>query len=175
MGFIIPKEELTVAEVVEIEKTLTETLLEITAKQTGIAKEALTVREVMPKTDLGLTNEEWKISFTAAYKKEEKVRVTLPKNKFIGFYGYTNQSADPKTLCVYFATPAKTVDIWQVEKVYTYPNVTGVTREPILFAGGKTMVIRMYGKATADDYPVLKGMVCEPIGELVSPGLGVKG
>jgi len=172
MGYLIPKQELTVEEIMEIETATVEKLLEIAAKQTGIAKEELVVREIMPKTDLGLTNEEWKISYTAAYTEERKVNITLPKNKFIAFFGATNLSAVPKTLYVGFATPAKRVDNWHFSKIYSYNNPVGYAKEPVIFVGGKTMHLWFYGNATGDDLPELKGIVVEPLGELVSPAAG---
>jgi len=174
MGYLIPKQELTVEEVMEIESALVEKLFEIAMAQTGLTREELTSRELLPKTDLGWTNEEFKITFAAAYTEEEEVRITLPKNKFIGLYAVTNEDADPATLYISFGTPAKVADIWHLSKIYTYENPTGFAKEPVIFIGGKTMVWKFYGKRTGDDYPVVRGIVVEPIGEKITPAIGRK-
>ena len=157
-----------------IESATVSKLLEIAVAQTGIAKTELVAREIMPKTDLELTNEEWTHTYVAAYTYEELVNVALPKNKFIAFFGYTNESPVPKTLGARFGTPAKKVDEWQTQKVNTYGNPTGFAKEPVIFIGGKTMVVELYGNAVGEDRPVLKGPVVEPIGELISPSAGRK-
>jgi len=175
MGTLIPLAELDIASVMRIRSAAASKLLEIAAAQTGMPREALVVREVQPKTDLGLTNEEWKVTYAAAYTEEKHVDVTLPKNKFLVFYGADNVSALPKTLYAKFATPAKTVDIWRFDKIYAYSeNPVGFAEIPVIYVGGKTMQIYFYGNATGDDLPRLKGLVVEPLGELIQPGASQK-
>ena len=194
MSYLIPVAELRIEEVRSIEEVARYTVLTELAKKLGVMtaadiealkaregiagviselEKSLVVREVLPKTDLGLANEEWKISYTAAYTWEEKVRKTLKDSTCLSFFGATNLSATPKTLYVKFGLPGKDIGVWNFEKLYAYvENVTGYTLAPLVILGGKTLVLQFYGNASGDDLPVLRGFIAEPIGETVTPSAG---
>jgi len=196
MSYLIPVQELRIEDVRLIEEVARLTVLSELAKKLGVAtaaeidamkarlgiagtiqelqKKGLVAREVLPKTDLGLTNEEWKISYTAAYTWETKVSKIIKETQCIVFYAATNLSATPKTLFVRMGLPGVEIAVWNFEKLYTYTeNVTGYTLKPVVVLGGKTLEIDFYGRATADDFPVLRGLIAEPKGEVISPEAGV--
>jgi len=194
MSYIVPVQELKIEDVRLIEETARLAVLSELAKKLGVATAAdieamkarvgvagtiqelqktLVVREILPKTDLGLTNEEWKISYTAAYTWETKVSKLIKENTCIGFYSITNLSAVPKTLFVRLGLPGLEIAIWNWEKLYTYAeNVTGYTLQPVIVLGGKTLQIDFYGNATGDDFPAVRGFLCEPKGEVITPEAG---
>jgi len=165
--YIVPWEELEVEDLKEKRKEAL-ALLEEEIRAVGKSPEDFIFRDILPKTDLGLTNEEWKISYTAAYTEEKKVDVTLPGNKFIVFYGYTNNSADPKTLYVKWFDGAVPIAVVQVEKLYSYANPIGYY-DPFVFREEKVLRIYFYGKAAGDDWPVLRGIVAELPKKVVTP------
>jgi hypothetical protein len=118
------------------------------------------IRDILPKDDLGLTNNEWKVSYTGAYGWEAKISLTLPEDKFVAFYGYQNNSAAPKTLALKFYKDTIPVEVIQVENLYTYAEPVGFFT-PMGWAESEGLKIEFYGNAAGDDYPVLRGLVAE--------------
>ena len=167
MPYIVPKQELTIDDLKRYRDSAL-SLLEDMIRAVGKNPQDFVFRDILPKTDLGLTNEEWKITYSAAYTEETKVNKTLPENKFIVFYGYTNLASNPLTLYIRFYSGSIPVEIIQVEHVYTYLEPTGYFK-PIGFREGETLKIAFYGKAAGDDYPVLRGVVAELSGETFRP------
>jgi len=126
-----------------------------------------TITDIMPKTDLGLANEEWKHSYSAAYTEEDFVDKTLEDEKFIVIYGYTNLSPDPKTLYFKFYKGASVEKVVHVQSAYIQ-EVPIVYFDPQVWSEGDKMRIALYGKDTGDDYPVFLGFVAQPKGERIT-------
>lgn len=126
-----------------------------------------TITDILPKTDLGLTNEEWKHTFATAYTEEDFVNKTLEDEKFIVLYGYTNLSPDPKTLYFKFYKGASVEKVVHVQAAYIQEEPI-VYFDPQVWAEGDKMKIVLYGKATGDDYPVFLGLVAQVKGERIT-------
>jgi len=159
MVFIVPKDELTIEDLKKARSEAEDLLIEA-IKAKGLKPEEFLIRDVLPKTDLGLTNEEWKITYTAAYTWESKVDFTLPDKKFIVFYGAGNNAANPLTTAVKFYKDVVPVEVVQIEKIYTYMEPTGYFT-PLVWSETEGLKIEFYGKASGDDFPVLRGLVAE--------------
>ena len=52
-------------------------LLEQMIRSKGEDPKDYVIRDILPKTDLGFTNEEWKVSYSSAYSEETLVNVKL--------------------------------------------------------------------------------------------------
>jgi len=124
-------------------------------------------RDLLPKTDLGLTNEEWKHTYSAAYTEEDMVSKTLDDDRFIVIFGYTNTSPDPKTLYFKLLNGVNVEKVIHVQHLYVYEVPEGYF-DPVGWAEGEKITIKVYGNATGDDYPVFIGLIAEPKGETVS-------
>ena len=137
----------------------------IEAKGKNPADYAIT--DILPKTDLGLDNEEWKHTFSTAYVEEPFVDKTVEDEKFIVIYGYTNLSPDPKTLYFTFYKGASIDKVVHVQALYAQEEPYAYF-DPEVWSEGDSMRIMLYGKAVGDDYPVFLGFVAQPKGERIT-------
>jgi len=167
MGYLIPAKELTTEDIKKL-RQMALSMLEASIRAQGDDPANYIIRDILPSTDLGFTNEEWKITYSAAYTEETHVNTQLGARTHVVFYGYANNSPDPKTLYIVFRTPGAVKDKVQVEKVYPLMEPVGYFKEPIKFGSKETMQIVFYGKATGDDYPVLLGLIAEPKGQQIA-------
>jgi hypothetical protein len=157
--YIIPAKELELRNVILNRETAVRKLTEaITAR--GKKPDAYVIRDILPKTDLGLANEEWKITYTSAYTWETKINLTLPEDKFIVIFGFQNNATNPLTLAVKFYKDVIPIEVIQVESLYTYDEPIGFFT-PLVWSESETLKVEFYGRAAGDDYPVLRGFVAE--------------
>ena len=159
VSYVIPADELEVVDLKGIRAEALELLRDL-IKSVGKSPEDYDIRDVLPKTDLGLASETWKISYSAAETWEKKVDLSLPENKFIVFYGYANKSASPKTVAIKFYSGAVPIRVFQVEKIYVKEQPFGYFK-PFGFKEGEKLIIEFYGKEAGDDEPMLLGFVAE--------------
>ena len=159
MPYAVPKEELEISDLKKYRDTAL-SQLESLIRSVGKDPKDYIFRDILPKTDLGLANEEWRITYTTAYAWETKVNITLPSDKFIVFYGYTNLSGSPKTVAIKFYKGAIPIELIQVENLYPYVEPVGYFK-PFGYREADILKIDFYGTATGDDKPVLRGVVAE--------------
>jgi len=157
--YVIPSAEIELKDKIAARQEASRILTDL-IKARGKKPEAYVIRDILPKTDLTLTNEEWKVSYTAAYTWEKKIDVTVPEDKFIVFYGYQNNSASPKTLAIKFYKDVTPIEVIQVENLYTYMEPIGFFT-PLGWGESEGLKAEFYGNAAGDDYPVLRGLVAE--------------
>jgi hypothetical protein len=161
MGFIIPFVDTDLGFRTKVRQDAIRMLGDL-VRARGKRPEDFVVRDILPKTDLGLANEEWKITYASAYAWETKINVTLPENKFVVLFGYQNNAPSPKTLAVRLFRNVEPLDVIEVEQLYTYAE------NPIGFFAvlgwmeSDKLQVDFYGNAAGDDYPVLRGLVAEP-------------
>jgi len=159
MVYVIPMGEIKLDDVIAARQEAVRVLTEA-IKARGKDPKAYVIRDILPKTDLGLTNEEWKISYTSAYAWEAKINKTMEEDKFIVFFGYTNNSATPKTLALKFYKDVTPIEVIEVENLNAYMEPIGFFT-PLVWSESEGLKIEFYGNATGDDYPVLRGFVAE--------------
>lgn len=142
-------------------------LLEELIRKKGKSPADYTIRDILPKTDLGLTNEEWKHTFSASYTEEDMISKTLSDDRFVVIFGYANLSPDPKTLYFKLMNGVRVEKVIHVQHIYIY-EIPECYFEPVGWAEGEKITIKVYGNATGVDYPVFKGLMAEPKGETIS-------
>ncbi len=157
--YVIPFKEVRLEDVIRAREE-SRNLLQEAIRARGKKPEAYVIRDILPKTDLGLANEEWKVSYTSAYAWEKKIDLTLPEDKFIVFFGYQNNAANPLTLAIKFYKDVIPIEVIQVENLYSYDEPIGFFT-PVAWSESETLKIEFYGRAAGDDYPVLRGLVAE--------------
>lgn len=135
--------------------------LEKAIRAKGKNPEDYIITDILPKDDLGLANNEWKHTFSAAYTEETWINKTLDDDVFMTFYGYANASAVPKTLYVKYMRGASTEKVFHVQHVYTQMEPIAY-HEPITYSESDTLKVLLYGNATGEDYPILLGLVAMP-------------
>jgi hypothetical protein len=157
--YVVPFKELELSTIIKARDASVQMLKEA-IRARGKNPDAYVVRDILPKTDLGLTNEEWKISYTTAYAWETKINITLPEDKFIVFYGVHLNSAVPKTLAIKFYKDVNPIEVIQLENLFTFDEPIGFYG-PFVWGEAETLRVDFYGNATGDDYIVLRGFVAE--------------
>jgi len=168
---LTPVEQMAVEDITALEATVKERLLEETSRRLALPRDQLVVRDIMPKTDLGLANEEWITPTLTADAWTKYFDKALPNNRFVIFYGVANQSPTPIATGVLYKlgpTGGTTKGVMMLEELYATRIPIGITDEAILYRGGDHIYIDVWAKEAGTEALVLKGMVCEPYGEVVS-------
>jgi hypothetical protein len=159
MAYIVPKNEMKFEDLLKAREASINLLTSL-IKERGKSPNGYVIRDILPKTDLGLANEEWKISYTSAYTWETKIDKTLEDDKFIVLYGYHSNSAVPKTTAIKFFVDVRPIEVIEVENLYTYMEPIGFFT-PLGWSEGEVLRIDFFGNSTGDDYVVLRGFVAE--------------
>ena len=157
-------------------ETLKEDLKDLAVRKGIVARrEEAIVRNILPKTDLGFTNEAWRISLTTANAYNTVIDMTVPDKKIIVFYGvkvvenYKVPFTKPLTTLIRFRTPAKTKDIVNIEGIELVENGEKLFDAVIKFENNEHMIVDFYARGTGTDKLMLLGYVVEPVGEIISP------
>jgi len=159
MAYIVPKNEMAFEYIVKVRDESVK-LLKSLIQTRGKSPDGYIIRDILPKTDLGLANEEWKISYTSAYTWETKIEKELEDDKFIVIYGYQNNSAVPKTTAIKFFVDVRPIEVIEVENLYTYMEPIGFFT-PMGWSEGEKIRVDFLGNSTGDDYVVFRGFVAE--------------
>jgi hypothetical protein len=157
--WIVPARELRLETIIQARDEAVRILQDL-IRTRGKDPRAYVIRDILPKTDLGLSNEEWKISYTSAYTWEDKVDKTLEEDKFLVIFGYQNNSATPKTTAIKFYKDVVPIEVVQVENLYTYDEPIGFFT-PLAWSESERIKIEFYGNSAGDDYVILRGFVAE--------------
>jgi len=125
-----------------------------------------TIIDLFP-SDLGLSTEEWSHTYSAANTEEEFANLTVPDEKFIAIYGYTNTNSSPITLYAKFYKGASVEKIVHFQAVYAQEEPFAYF-DPQVWSEGDRLKIVIYGNAAATDNPVFLGFVAVPKGEKIT-------
>ena len=169
MSFVIPASEFEIADIAAIKQQVIDALMSVATRMTGLTPEQLVVRNLLPKTDLGLANEYWETPSLTANDWTNYFTKQLDDQQFIVFYGVANLSPDPKVTALRFkvgsGTGTKTLDVIQLEELYTNTERTdGFFKRPIIYKERQYANIDVYSKATGTEPLMLRGFVIEPAG-----------
>ena len=171
MGRIVSLYEMPVTERKAKEQALINVALSEASKLTKLAPSELVVRDILPSTDLGLTNEVWEASITAANDWNNWIDVTLEDFRTVAIVGIVVLSPDPITTAIRFgigAGPTKVIDVIQYESILnTQEAVVGYLDKPIVYRPESYMNVDLYGKSTGTEQIVLKGVTIEPSGKVM--------
>jgi len=169
---LTPIRQISLADLAALEEAIKAELKRRAAARLAIPEDQLVIRDVMPKTDLDLTNEVWITPTLTANAWTKYYEIKLPDNKFIAFFGAANNAADPIATAIGLRLgpggAAGTKGVMQLEELYADEIPVGVLDEPIIYDAGATIYVDVYAKAAGTEPLVVKGKVCEPFGVLVS-------
>ena len=171
MGYIIPFSELELADIISIKQQVIDALMSIATRMTGLTPEQLVVRNILPSTDLGLTNEYWETPSLTANDWTNYFTKQLDEQQFVVFYGVANLSPDPKVTALRFKVGSgagtKTLDVVQLEELYTNTDRTdGFFKRPIIYKERQYSNVDVYAKVTGTEPLMLRGFVIEPAGRI---------
>lgn len=124
------------------------------------------IRDLLP-TDLGASNDEWKVSYASAYTDTTIFNTTLPEDKFIVIFGVANGDANPGTTKLKFWVGTVPARIISLQDVYV-EEVPKKYFDPIIWIESQALKIEGYSNRTGDEVLIFKGYVAEPKGKNVS-------
>jgi len=125
------------------------------------------IRDLQP-TDLGLSTDVWKFTYSAATTETNLVNTTLGDDVFIAIFAVENRSSTPLTtrLTFYKGTiPLKKIN---VEDMYVEDVPKKVLDEPLVWSESDTLKIVGYAENAGEDKVIFKGFIAEPKGRTVS-------
>jgi hypothetical protein len=158
--YVVPFKELELATIIRARDASAQ-MLRDAIRARGKNPEAYVIRDILPKADLGLANEEWKISYTAPYTWETKIELTLPEDKFVVLYGVAfRRGTTPKTLAIKFYKDVNPIAVVQLENLFAFDEMIGFFG-PFAWGEAETLKVEFYGNAAGDDYVVFRGFVAE--------------
>jgi len=170
MGYLIPAGELTIDDVISLRQNVITRLFSVATRLTGLAKDEMVVRSILPKTDLNLSNETWEASISTANAWNPWISKQLEDQSFIAIFGLANLSADPITTAIKFTTGSggtKVIDVIQYEDLYSQrERVDGYFNRFIIYKHKQYMNADLYARATGTERLVLKGFTVEPAGRV---------
>ena len=143
-------------------------LLQSLIRKKGKDPADFVIRDVLPKTDLGLTNEEWSHSFSAAYTEETYFTKTLDDDNFLVIYGYANNYPTPKTLYMKLVRGSVPIKIVHTQAIHLQ-EVPMAFFEPEGWMEGEKITVYVYGDSTGTDKPIPLSLFAEPKEETISP------
>jgi len=171
IGFLIPASELEVADIQAIRQKVIDALFSVAMKMTGLSRDQLVVRNTLPSTDLGLTNEVWVTPSLTANSWTNYFTNQLDDQRFVAFYGIANLSSDPIATAVRFklgsGTGTKTLDVIQFEDLYSdSQRIDGYLKRPIIYKEKQYVNVDVYAKSSGTEPLVLKSLTVEPAGRV---------
>ena len=167
MTVVIPRSDLTLEKIEQL-RQITIRGIEEAIKSKGKNPEDYIITDALPKEDFGLPNNEWKITYTAAYTEETKVNLKVPEDKFIGIYGVAIYSAVPITTYIKFKKGVNTLAVYELEKLFMEDVVEGYFKFPIIYRENDDMKIDFHAVKAGDEYIVLKAFVATKEKERIS-------
>ncbi len=134
-------------------------------KQLASEPGQLIVRDLLPKNDIGITNQEWEFTThsTANTAKSLGVSTPMPDDEYWGFYGYGDLTSTPNIYEIKFMSGAVTKELWNVQILRNMrDDKIGFAMSPIIYAPSQPIAIYLTSSsAGATTYPVFLGRVCE--------------
>ena len=170
-GYLLPAIEMTIEDVPSIKSQVIDAVMAIATRMTGLTPDQLVVRNILPKTDLGLTNEYWETPTLTPNDWTNYFTKQLENQKFVVFYGVADLSPDPKVTALKFKVGSgdgtKTLDVVHLEELFTNSERTdGYLKRPIIYKEQQYVNVDVYSKAAVSEPLVLRGFVVEPAGRV---------
>lgn len=97
----------------------------------------------------------------------------VPNKKVIGIFGFYDLSSVPDLVAIRFRRGSDTLDFWEVEQCYAYPNeIGGMIDGAVVFEENDPQRIEMNFKSAADRYVGLHAYIAERYAEQISKSPG---
>lgn len=163
---------LETAEVSRIRRQAADLLAIRASEVLGLDMTQIVVRDILPKTDLGYTNEIWaSASLTANTYTPLFTQKTLLSTQLVCFWGVIDLSPSPSLTGVSFSKgTAQTMVLAQIEAALGWTQYPfALIRPTVLYNPSDPVLIQGYVNATGVQEVVLLGFEAEQIGVNVAP------
>jgi len=124
------------------------------------------LRDILPKTDLGLASEAWVVSIPTG-ANNVTVSKTLPNDTAIAFYGVSLPNKDDVTVIRFRLGDAKIKEVYQVEIARALQEPVVYFEEGVIYRPNEVMNIDVYAKTSGDKQVILLGVLAEPRGKTI--------
>ena len=171
MGYLIPAIEMTIEDVSSIKVQVIDAVMSIATRMTGLTPDQLVIRNILPKTDLGLTNEYSETPTLTANDWTNYFTRQLNNQQFMVFYAVADLSPDPKATALRFKVGSgggtKTLDVVHLEELFANSErADGYLKRPIIYKETQYVNVDVYSKAAVSEPLILRGFVVEPAGRV---------
>ena len=175
---VIPKSEMTQAEIFSLEAKVQDSLIKMALeKELASSADELVVRDLLPVPDLGWASNAWRnqvATVANAWQAAPDVNVRLAgaqQNRCIAFYKVINRTLNPAIVATRFSLGATGVlGIMQLEELYVEQEQVGFFG-PIFYTDGETVRYDFFADAVVainGEQIGFPAMVVEPYGEQIA-------
>ena len=168
---LIPVSELTPGQATRIRDSAITALLAIAAKELNLSADKLVVRDIRADVDLDYTNEDWhEVTGATANAYETMSTGTMADQRWIGFFGVKDDEDCLSCTAIRFNVGGGDRAIIQLQALNGEDAMVGFFQSLIVIPPNAPYTISRYVRdANAATHLVLKGVVIEPRGKVVSP------
>ena len=167
---LIPFSELSLGQAAKIRNDIIQALVAKAVKELNKPPGLLVVRDILPKTDLDFTNEDWYESTGSSSTWETMSTGTMGDERYVGIYGI---KADPDAFscnAIKFNVGGADKAIWLLQSLREYDDMVGLCPSGIIIPQNIIYTISRYVLYTlSSSCLILKGVVVEPRGKVISP------
>ena len=169
---LIPLQELASGEAGTIRNQVIKNLVALAASELKRLPDQLVVRDIRPATDLDFATEDWfEVTGATAAAYETMCTGTLSTDRYIAFYGAKDDGMQSCTL-LRFDIGGGIKVIWNLQSLSLSMDDERVGYSPsgVIIKPSTIYTISRYVQfASSPSHIVLKGVVVEPRGRVISP------
>ena len=168
---LIPFSELSSGQAAKIRNDIIQALVNKAVKELKKASSSLVVRDILPKTDLDFTNEDWyEITGSSSATWETMSTGTMGDERYVGIYGVKADLDAFACSAVKFNVGGADKAIWPLQSLREYDDMVGLCPSGVIIPPNISYTISRYVLyTTSTSCLILKGVVVEPRGKLISP------
>lgn len=171
---LIPVQELSTGQAAAIRNEAVTALEAMATKELSLPTSSLLTRDIRPKEDLDYTYSSWsEVTGATADTYETMLTQTLGDDRYLAIYGVMDLSPTitVSKLRIKVGNSIKTE--WVLENLYPiYPEGPriGFCRSVVVVPQNTPLLVERYVRSTTQGaYLVLKGIICERVGKVMSP------
>ena len=168
---LVPFSELGPGQAAAIRRDMVNALLNEVSSKLNIARPGLVVRDLMPANDLDFTPEDWYEVVGATVNTYETLTTgTMGDKRWVGIYGVKLDGDARAVTALRFNIGGSNRAYWQLQGLSEMDGFVGLSPMGIVIPQNMPYTIARYVRSVSSpDHTVLKGIVVEPRGLLISP------
>jgi len=168
---LIPFAELAPGQAGAIRNEVIRSLIQQAISALKLAPGKLVVRDIRPAGDLDFGTEDWGETTGATTGAYETMSTgTMASDRFVGIYGIKDNSETPSVSALRFTIGGGERVIWVLQDLNEEQGKVGFCPTAVIIPPVTTYTISRYViSATSTSVLVLKGVVVEPRGKVISP------
>ena len=168
---LIPLSELASGQTAAIRNEIVKKMVAEVMSKTNLKEEQLVVRDIRPKDDLDYTYDDWYETTGATADAYETMSTgTMGDVRWVGIYGIKDDPLTQSCSSIKFNVGGADKVIWNLQSLNEYDGMVGVSPSGIIIPQMTPYTISRYVRsASSPTHLVLKGVVIEPRGRVLSP------